>query len=715
VEAIDADGGPTELLREHARRLARTVSRVLERDADRGGLHEIVDGACELFGAEFELSESGAAELQAELDRFKQHLPPAGQLIRLEKGTLLRFYAAALLHERAPRRFDFVENVKRLIVQLDNLLVVDHSTTPEGRSAAALSAELGAGSGMRIDPEVLANNLPAHRGSKRMSTERRERIERTLATLRGWVEQAPAEPECVLVHADLLPEDGPLPAARTIRHPDGLEAAIGLFDGTAAKMTEVVRAVRVARLEAAGAYDPEVHDDVLARFDWQAFSEDELLLMPQITAVESGARLRGRALAAFSALLRSGRPVQVLVLDDSSAELSGYHPGLGYIAVAHREAFVLQSTLAHPHRLFSGLRRMATVLGPAAALISMPSWSVPIPPWVQLAAMHFGRGAPLFRYDPAAGETWADRFDLSENPRPELSWTTPEMTYVDESGEEHPLDERFTFAHAAALDPLYRPQFRVIPRVAWSEEQVPIADYLIAGEDEWRRLVPFIWVVDDDGVLARAVMTREMAFSCLDSARAWRILQELGGADNEYARRAAHAAREQALAEAAEERAKLEAEHAEALDQAGRAAASDAMERLVAVMMSEDALTALSTGAAPAAAPTAPVEAPPQPVEEEEEVAVEEEEAEEEAVSFNEPYITAALCTTCNECTNLNGRMFQYNQNKQATIADAGAGTFEELVKAAEKCPARCIHPGAPREGDATVTDDLLARAAKFN
>jgi hypothetical protein len=367
-----------------------------------------------------------------------------------------------------------------------------------------------------------------------------------------------------------------------------------LFDGAAAKMTEVVRAVRIARLETKGAYDPEVHDDVLARFDWQAFSEDELLLMPQIAAVETGERLRGRALAAFSALLRSGRPVQVLVLDDTSTDLSGYHPGLGYIAVAHREAFVLQSTLAHPQQLLGGLRRMATVLSPAAALISVPSWSVPIPPWVQLAAMHFGRGAPLFRYEPAAGDTWADRFDLSENPRPELSWTTPETSYVDQSGDEHALDERFTFAHAAALDPAYRPQFRVIPREAWSEDQVPIADYLVGAEDEWLRLVPFIWVVDDDGLLARAVMTREMAFACFDRARAWRILQELGGADNEYARRAAHEAREQALAEAAEERAKLEAEHAEALDQAGRAAASDAMERLVAVLLSEDALTALS-------------------------------------------------------------------------------------------------------------------------
>jgi ferredoxin len=197
--------------------------------------------------------------------------------------------------------------------------------------------------------------------------------------------------------------------------------------------------------------------------------------------------------------------------------------------------------------------------------------------------------------------------------------------------------------------------------------------------------------------------------------RAWRILQELGGTDNEYARRAAEAAREQALAEAADERAKLESEHAEALERAGREAASDVMERLVAVLMSEDAL-ALAAGATapPAAVPAEAPAAQAEPAVEETPAEVVEEE-EEEAVAFNEPYIDAILCTTCNECTNLNGRMFQYNANRQAVIADASAGTFEELVKAAEKCPARCIHPGAPREDDSTATDDLIARAAKFN
>ena len=48
------------------------------------------------------------------------------------------------------------------------------------------------------------------------------------------------------------------------------------------------------------------------------------------------------------------------------------------------------------------------------------------------------------------------------------------------------------------------------------------------------------------------------------------------------------------------------------------------------------------------------------------------------------PWIESALCTTCNECTNINPQMFKYNGDKQATIADASKGTFLQLVKAAE-------------------------------
>jgi hypothetical protein len=59
--------------------------------------------------------------------------------------------------------------------------------------------------------------------------------------------------------------------------------------------------------------------------------------------------------------------------------------------------------------------------------------------------------------------------------------------------------------------------------------------------------------------------------------------------------------------------------------------------------------------------------------------------------------------------------MFAYNENKQAYIADASAGTFRELVEAAEGCQVSIIHPGKPRDPNEPGLEDLVRRAAEFN
>ena len=91
-------------------------------------------------------------------------------------------------------------------------------------------------------------------------------------------------------------------------------------------------------------------------------------------------------------------------------------------------------------------------------------------------------------------------------------------------------------------------------------------------------------------------------------------------------------------------------------------------------------------------------------------------EAEEEAEEFSEePWIDAPLCTTCNDCTDMNPLMFVYNDSNQAYIADLNAGTFEQMVEAAEICPSRCIHPGKPWDKSEPDLEDLMDRAEPFN
>jgi hypothetical protein len=84
------------------------------------------------------------------------------------------------------------------------------------------------------------------------------------------------------------------------------------------------------------------------------------------------------------------------------------------------------------------------------------------------------------------------------------------------------------------------------------------------------------------------------------------------------------------------------------------------------------------------------------------------------AATSDDAYIETPRCTTCNECTELNNRMFAYDGNKQAYIADVSAGTYRQLVEAAEACQVSIIHPGKPRNPDEPGLEELVERAAIF-
>ena len=103
---------------------------------------------------------------------------------------------------------------------------------------------------------------------------------------------------------------------------------------------------------------------------------------------------------------------------------------------------------------------------------------------------------------------------------------------------------------------------------------------------------------------------------------------------------------------------------------------------------------ASAAAAAPAAAPAA---AEPEPEK-----------------SPNEAYIETPRCSTCNECTTINNKMFAYDANQQAYIADINAGTYAQLVEAAESCQVSIIHPGKPRNQNEPGLAELLKRAEAF-
>jgi pyruvate-ferredoxin/flavodoxin oxidoreductase len=81
----------------------------------------------------------------------------------------------------------------------------------------------------------------------------------------------------------------------------------------------------------------------------------------------------------------------------------------------------------------------------------------------------------------------------------------------------------------------------------------------------------------------------------------------------------------------------------------------------------------------------------------------------------NEPYIDTIRCTSCDDCLKINPKVFIYNDDQQAEIGDARAGTFKQIVMSAEACPAECIHPGDPLNPKEKGLDKLIKRAEPFN
>ena len=80
----------------------------------------------------------------------------------------------------------------------------------------------------------------------------------------------------------------------------------------------------------------------------------------------------------------------------------------------------------------------------------------------------------------------------------------------------------------------------------------------------------------------------------------------------------------------------------------------------------------------------------------------------------DEAYIETIRCSSCNECTLASPRMFAYNENKQAYIADLKAGTYRQLVEAAESCQVSVFHPGKPWDPSEPGVEELMERAKPF-
>jgi pyruvate-ferredoxin/flavodoxin oxidoreductase len=282
------------------------------------------------------------------------------------------------------------------------------------------------------------------------------------------------------------------------------------------------------------------------------------------------------------------------------------------------------------------------------------------------------RAYPLFRYDPDAGKTPEECFDLEGNPAPNLDWPTYKMKYQ-EGGRELEMEIPMTFADFAITETRFRKHFRMAPPDTWNDNMVPLGEFLDLDEDEREGKFPFLWSVNSKQELSRLLVARPMVESSEDRRDFWTQLRAMAGVGKPELSR----------------------------DDIAEDVRRDLVGKLASSLMQLAGTTGDTGGALASLAGSLPASGA--------------EEAPAGAADAMAPWIDTDDCTACDECMNLNPQIFAYNENKKAIIVDPRGGPYRDVVKAAERCTAQVIHPGLPRDRSAKDIDKWIARGEKFN
>ncbi len=495
-------------------------------------------------------------------------------------------------------------------------------------------------------------------------------------------------------------------------------AAKAVYDNEVYFWVQVVAAVRVAELEIHNQYEEDLHTPYFKDFGLRYLSAADIQRFPPLVVVEENRRLMHEP-EEFLALLSGNVPVKVLSvnllreLDYPVNGMPSLHQEPAALALSHRNAYIYQGAADTPAWLNGALAE--GLLAPSPAL-----WNVLVPEpdgtdyqesYLRVRAAIESRYFPRLTYNIRAGAAFGSRFDISGNPHPELHFPSYALDIQTRSGLETAKYE-LTPADFFALDSALATQLEIVPVDFRNEDLISLAAYCYQVPEKLIGKIPFIWVVDEQNYLHQAAIPYTWLARCEERLEYWQFIQELGGVNSYHVKKAIERAKAEWDAHKAEELAAIRAEKDAEIERIRREEAGKAMERLVNVLLDLDN-PVYAQAASPAAAA---IPAPEPKVKATQEAAAVQPPKEEEAqVVSSEVWVESFRCTSCNECIDTLPAVFKYNSDKQAYVHNPNGGTYAKLVTVAEKCPAKCIHPGLPQNQDEPGIAELVKRAEALN
>ena len=657
VDGVLKDVAPRGIEGERLRRHALQLEREIRRAVDDGASGTLAD-----------LWAMAAAKLGAsEGETFEQVLSHTGGALRTEgevvgcshdmPARLITHAWHAAQHAKARH---FHADLSRLVLKLSDILRAAFAHSQASRQPHHLKQSVGGPHQDQFDFAALSRIVGKGVPRSELPPARHGRLVHVLGVLESQRFFAPADAvddsECFGFVFD------------------NCAAAAKAYRERLADVAELVKAMSIAELEVQGRYIEAEHDLFFEAFDENALTAADLARFPDYLVCIPPDCNDAPENANLMEMLSSGLPVKVLVQTSDLLEEASI--GTGRFAFGVRSArlatagmglggmYVLQSPSANLYALRSQIGHGLARPGPAlfSVFAGSPRSASLLPPYLTAAAAMQSRAFPAFSYDAAAGGNWAARFSLENNPQPDDDWSVETMAYFDAALQRAEQRSAFTFADFVLCDTRYAAHFALVPPERWNAAMVPVADWLALDEAEAAKRVPYLLAVNNQDTLQRVIVDARLMQATRRCLLLWRRLQEHGGVHDSHAERLL--AREKA-AWAAEK-------PAEAV-----AAPAAAAEPVVAA-------------AAAGAEPSAP------------------------AHSRDEAWIETARCPSCNECQLINDRMFGYDERKQAFIKDLAAGTYRQLVEAAESCQVAIIHPGKPRDPNEPGLEELLVRAEPF-
>ena len=650
---------------------------------------------------------------------FKKNLPDHGILIRKTENTYYQLLAAAMSIAGNASKNGLLAEIEGTLAGLNDLLAIQEENDEESKDPEHLKSTFGDAEGM-LDLDKLSSMLPDG-AAELMPKERVERINSVIAKLKS-AEDFLLNGNQIFIQEDLhkgkeeFLADMFAPASiAKVSGKNAGEKVLKAFQQTINNFEELIAATRIGELELKGIYDPSTQDLFFNRFNWRLITEEEMQSFPSIVLMLDSRTIAKEQMNSFSFILSKNLPIKILALrtidketieKDNLLEEAFESFELGSMAVSYRNTFVLQGSILSPHYLYKGFND--GLAAPTTAIFYLLQENSTDPVAWSSAAVE-GRAFPGFIFNGKHGTDWGSRFNITDNPQPELNWPLYTYDVTDENEKLDHLDVAFTYADYKVLNAKYDADFKLVPPAYWTSDLVNLADYLLLDEQEQYVKVPFIWMLATNNVLQKVAVSWEMLMMVYEKQDYWHFIQENGGVNSFHVQQALQKEKARLEAEAEIEINELKQTHEQALEEVNKETTAAAMERLTSMLLDLDPSAVI-----PASSKTEPTTGMSE-VQEPSVEEVAEPKEEEESLSMDEPWIETPLCTTCNECTELNGEMFKYNADKMAYIADPKAGTYAQLVDAAEKCPVHIIHPGKPLNPDEADLEALMKRAEKFN